>query len=204
VIAQAIRLDDEAVVREPEVHSVAEDPVFREGQREACGKRQGSEEGLQVRVGESERVPIEHRPQGLHSRHPDVAVERNPERLRVDEIELVRLVDRSLQPEDLQFGGEVDQRLHRMRHRDAEADDHARLRQFRSRVDRDPAASDHAPPPDGDVDPAVLLVADPPELAGTPMTQRGLVAAHEHSGHPAPVWRQLAPSHGIDAVRDVV
>jgi hypothetical protein len=63
-------------------------------------------------------MPVEHRPQGLDARHADVTVEGAAEGLRVDEVELVRLVHRPLEAEELQFRREVDQRLHRIRQRD--------------------------------------------------------------------------------------
>jgi len=62
VITQTIRLDDQVVIREEEVRLVAEDPMFRQRQREAGGESQGPEENLQVGVGEAEGVAVEHRP----------------------------------------------------------------------------------------------------------------------------------------------
>ena len=61
VIAQAVGLDDQAVVGEEEVDFVAEDPVFGERDREAGGEGERAEEDLEVRVGEPEGVPVEER-----------------------------------------------------------------------------------------------------------------------------------------------
>jgi hypothetical protein len=56
VVTQPIRLDHEAVVREPEVDLVAQDKVFREREGEARRQREWPEENLQVRIGQAERM----------------------------------------------------------------------------------------------------------------------------------------------------
>ena len=118
VVAQAVGLDDEAVVGEPEVDLVAHEAVFREGEGEARRQRQGAKEDLQVRIGEAEGVAVEHGAEGLHARHADVGVEGGAKCLRVDQVEHVRLVHRPLEPQHLQFRREIDQGLDRVRHRD--------------------------------------------------------------------------------------
>jgi hypothetical protein len=117
-----------------------------------------------------------------------------PEGFGVDEVEPVRLVHSPLEPHDLQFGGEVDQRLNRMGHRDAEADDDGFGIEGGPSADLDPLSRDRALPPDGDVDPPRLLEADPPQLCRAPVTEHGVVPAGEHRGHPPSLRRQIGPS----------
>ena len=123
VVAQAIGLDDEAVVGEPEVDFVAQDPVF--GQRQGEARRRRPEAGRGPRGRSRRGGTCGGRASCAGSSRPACRRSRRgpAERLRVDEVELVRLVDGPLEPEDLQFGGEVDQRLHREGDRDPEPDD---------------------------------------------------------------------------------
>jgi hypothetical protein len=127
-------------------------------------RREGErpEEDLQVGVGEPEGVPVEQRAQGLDARHAHVGVESMPEGFGVDEVEPVRLVHSPLEPHDPQFGGEVDEGLDRMGHRDAEADDDGFGIEGGASADIDPLAGDLALPADRDVDPPRLLEADAP------------------------------------------
>jgi hypothetical protein len=107
-------------------------------------------------------VPVEHRPQRLHARLTGMLVELHAQRLRVDEVELVRLVHRPLEPHGLKFRRHVDQGLDGVGHGDPEAANEKPAGYGRATVDLDAPAGDHTAPPDGHVDPPVLLVSEAP------------------------------------------
>jgi hypothetical protein len=98
VISQAVGLDDQVVVGEEEVDLVVEDPMFGQGRGECRCASKGAEENLEVRVRESEGVAVKERAQLLHAGLARVGVEAGAKRLRVDQVELVGLVHRPLQP----------------------------------------------------------------------------------------------------------
>jgi hypothetical protein len=160
-IAQAVGLDHQVVVGEEEVGLVAEDPVFRQGDREVGGEGERAEEDLEVGVGEPEGVAVEEGGELLDARLTPVPIELPTERLRIDQIELVRLVHRTLQAEWPQFGGEVDQGLDRVGDGDAVALDGTTGTEGGSAPHLEPLAPDLTLAPHTHVD-HVPLPADAP------------------------------------------
>ncbi len=119
VVAQAVGLDDQAVVGEEEVGLITEEMVLGQRDRQAGRHRQGTEEDLQVRVREAEDVAVEEGGEPLHAGLALVAVERGAEGLGIHEVELVGLVDGALEAQVVEFGRQVDQGLDRIGDRDA-------------------------------------------------------------------------------------
>jgi hypothetical protein len=119
----------------------AVDPGF--GQVDWNARRGGDrpEEPFQLVIGELEGALVEQRREPLHARLADSLLESFSQRLRVDQVPLVGLVDSPLQPPVRQFGRQVDQGLHNGGNRDAAALDDVR------RPQRGPAARPDLGPP---------------------------------------------------------
>ena len=118
VVGEAVGLDHEVEVGEVEVDFVAGDVDrgARERQARLAGER--DEDALELGAGVAEGAPVEDLPQPRDPRLAGVIVERLAQIVGADEPQPVRLVDRPLHRRPAVPRREVDQRLHRRRHRD--------------------------------------------------------------------------------------
>jgi hypothetical protein len=129
-------------------------------------------------------------------------VEHRPQRLRVHQIELVRLVDGTLQPHGLQFRRHVDQGLDGIRHRDSEAADEGLAGKGGPTTGLDSGSARLATPGQADVDPPFPLAADTPELGRAPMAQHRVLPAGEHRRHPSAFRGERRPADRVDAAAE--
>jgi hypothetical protein len=96
VVAEAVGLDDEAQIGKEEVDLEAVQDLFAERHGKACFHCDWAEEDLKIGVREEEGALVEELAQGLHAGLASVVIESGPQRLRVNQVQLVRLVDRAL------------------------------------------------------------------------------------------------------------
>jgi len=202
VIAPSVGLDHQAEVGPVEVDLEAVDDLFGERGREtgSCGER--AKQDLELAVGEAKGEAVEQSAQWLDARLPRVVVERLSKGLGIDHVVLVRLVHHPLEPVRRQFRRPVDHGPDRRRDRDSEALGDITLQQAGPLPRLDPRPQDAAATPDGDVDRAVTLGADPPERDGASVAQHGPLAADENRRHPALLAVRQRPSHGVDTPSD--
>jgi hypothetical protein len=113
VVAEAVGLDDEAEVGPVEVDLEIVDDLFGERRREPGVGSERPEEEFEFVVGEAEGMAVEEIAQRAHARLPRALIERGAQRLRIDPVALVGLVDGALEFAWGHLGGDIDQRLDR-------------------------------------------------------------------------------------------
>lgn len=115
VVAPAVGLHHQAEVRPVEINLEAIDLLLgeRRGETGLIGDR--SEQDFELSIGEKEGVAVEQGAKRSHARVCGVGVDREPQRLGIDPIPLVRLIDRSLELPRSQLSREVQQRPSRNR-----------------------------------------------------------------------------------------
>ncbi|HEX3323663.1 MAG TPA: hypothetical protein VHR65_00790 [Solirubrobacterales bacterium] len=113
VIAKPVGLDHEPQVRPVEVdpESIHVLPSQGHGQSSIGNERQ--EATLQLRVGQTKGAAAEELPHAGYARPAREVVERKSQRFRIDEVNSICLVDRSLQSGIAERPGEIDERQDR-------------------------------------------------------------------------------------------
>jgi hypothetical protein len=109
VVAPAVGLDDEAEAGPVEVDLEAIDDLFGERGWETGGRGKRPEEDFEFVVGETEGMAVEERAQRPNARLARVAVEGGAQRIRIDSVALVGLVDGPLQTLRRKFGRKIDE-----------------------------------------------------------------------------------------------
>ncbi len=97
VVAQPIGLDDQPQVGPEEVDAIAAEVFARDGHRQSRLRHEWQEEPLEFGVGEPKRAPVEQLPQPRNAPAPSVSLKLSAKRLRINEIEPIRLVHRPLE-----------------------------------------------------------------------------------------------------------
>jgi hypothetical protein len=110
VVAQTVGLHDQPQIWPVEVDFPAVDELFAEWEWEARFDGNRAKEDLQLRVGEAKRALVEEPAQQRRSRLPLVALKRDSQLFGIDQVALVRLVDRSLHRDLVGFGCQIDKR----------------------------------------------------------------------------------------------
>ncbi len=187
-----------------EVDFEAVDHLLGEGEREARSFRDWAEEDLQIGVGEAERACVEDRAEGSDPWLAGVVLELGAQRSGVNQIQLVCLVHRSLDPDRAEFRRDVDQGDHDSGHRDAVATGDVRFAEAGTRTHSNPRPAQPRATADAHVDSVVALRADSPERRGTAMAQRGVLATRKRGCHPASLRLQSRPTHRVDATHHQV
>jgi hypothetical protein len=111
VVAKPIRLDDQSQLWPEKVDFEVIDALFAQRYRQLGRPDDAAEVDLQVRVGELEEELVGKVAQRAHSRLAAEAIEPFAQRLRVDEIALIGVIDRSLEWDGIEFGCQIKQRL---------------------------------------------------------------------------------------------
>jgi hypothetical protein len=103
VVAEAVGLHHEAEGGPEEVDFEAVDELFAERRRQSRGGRDWTEEDLEIGVGKAEGESVEQLAQWPDARLAGIPMEGAPERLGVDQIALVSVVDRALEGKRIEF-----------------------------------------------------------------------------------------------------
>lgn len=176
------------------------DPCLGTRETGAAGERE--EAPLELGVREDEGSAVQDPAHGGDARDPRAAVENGTECVRVDQVELVRLIDRCLELTRWQPGAEVDQGSQRRGDGDPVVPGEIFSGKNGPSMDTQagPAPSSGR---DGDFDLARLkAAADAPEGGGALVTEPGVGAGEEDRRHPAAVLRQLRSADGVNAAPD--
>jgi len=199
VVTQAVGLDHEAELRPEEVDAEAVDPLLRERRRQTSGTRDRQKSPLELGLGEPERAAVEEPTEGRQAAPPRITLERQAERLGIDEIAAIGLVDCCLELRRVEACRQIDQRADRRRHRDSVSLGDLLRAELGRPVDADAGPGDMALLRHGDVDRAADRRHDLPDRTGTHVAAHRARAAGEHRGHPAPAVSQGRAPERVDA-----
>jgi len=111
VVAESVGLDDEAERVPIEVDLEVVDDVLGHLGGQAGGDGDRTEEDFELGIGEQEGVLVEEAAEGLYARFAGVVVEPGAKRLGIDQVELVGVVDGTLEAVGGEFESDVDQGL---------------------------------------------------------------------------------------------
>jgi hypothetical protein len=198
VVAQAVGLDDQAEVRPEEVDSVSIDSLLGERLREPGPARNPQESLFELGVGEGEGRTVENFTQHARAWIALSVARRGAKLIRVDEIELVGFIYRSLHLWRCQLGREIDQSP-------------AWSCGWNVLATRDVGGTERRPPVDANA-PAfpdaisryrdayrpTVLGSNSPKGRGVAVTQHSTVTARENGGHPPAFPCHIRTADGVD------
>ncbi len=93
VVPESIGLDDETEIGPKEVHAVAVDPLLRQWDRQTSLSDEAQESSFEFGVSETKRVPVKRPPQDAQPGAARELIKARSERLGIDEVKLVSLID---------------------------------------------------------------------------------------------------------------
>jgi hypothetical protein len=161
VVAKPIRLDHQPEIRPIEVDSESIDAGLRLRHAKPRTVNDGKKPPLELGISEDEGAPVEQCSEGSHSPLPLALIELRLQLLRIDQVELVRRVDRCLELAWSKVNGDVKQRPDGCRHRNPGAAGRITLEKGAAMGD-DVALTPDAAFGDRHVEDALPLGADPP------------------------------------------
>jgi hypothetical protein len=204
VVAKAVGLDHEPEIRPVEVHLEAVELLLGERRREPGAGRQRQETALQLGVGEAEGALAKQISQPPHAALSRVIRQGRVERLRIDQIQPVRLIDHPLEAAPVEAGRHVDHGADRRRHRDSVVRGDVGLPKGRSAMNPHPGSGWVGGARDRDLNLPLPPSHDPPQLRRALVAEDGALSTGENSGHPPTVHRQVRPPDGVDTAGDRV
>ncbi|HEX5988738.1 MAG TPA: hypothetical protein VFY75_00825 [Solirubrobacterales bacterium] len=147
---------------------------------------------------------VEDPAQRPYTRLAGVIVEGATESVRVDHVELVRLVDRALNGPRTCDGREVEEGTDRFGHRNAEVGADVAVPKTRAVMDAHAGAADLVMATHAYCDVTRMLFAEAPESSGASMAQHGIASAGKNRRHPTPLPTEMAPADEVHALRHSV
>jgi hypothetical protein len=199
VVSEAVGLDHEPEVGPIEVDLEAIEWVLGQRWRQAGGGGEASEARLELGVGEAEGQPVKQLAKRPDAGLAGALLQGGPQRLGVNQVELVRLVHSALEAVGGKLSAEVDEGL------DGHGDGNTPMRSDRrGRQGRAPTTSDAslihiAPGPDRYIDLPAFLPTDFPKRGRAAMTQHGFRSTDEQRHHPVAFATEIPPAHCINA-----
>lgn len=112
VVAQAVRLDDQAALGPEEIHAEAVHERARLRQAQSGAARKGQEAAFELGVGEDEGVPVEELAQGCDPGPAGYVIKSIAKYVGLDQVALVRLVDSAFESRPRQNSGQIDEDVH--------------------------------------------------------------------------------------------
>jgi hypothetical protein len=128
VISEAIGLDHKTKVRPVEVDFEPVETYAGDRSRQLGSDHKPQKAALELRVGEPKGASSENRLQWTDSALAGIPVQSLTERLGVNQVEPVRLVDRPLQASPVKTRGKIEESAHHARDRDTVAADNVGYR----------------------------------------------------------------------------
>jgi hypothetical protein len=110
VIAKTVSLDDKAQLGPEEVHSKSIDVLLSQRSGQPGAKNQAKKARLELGVGEPEVLSIEERAEGCNTSLTGAITECTTQLLRVDQSNLVRLIDKPFELPRIEGACKVDDR----------------------------------------------------------------------------------------------
>jgi hypothetical protein len=166
---------------------------------EARLQRQRDETPFKLRVGDDKGVAIEEVSEPANALKPLSLTDRPAEHCGIDEVQLVRFIQRPLEVRPAEACGNVEQGANRRRDRDAIVDGDVTGFERRSAMGNEGGLANVPGPWDRHMNRGAPLLIDLPKGGRAGVTQNGSGATGKDGGHPFRRSRPDRRAHGVDA-----